>query len=70
MTLVNEIVRITSDNENYIDWVDRNLSITHQTREGYGYDSGMYPQWLVCLNDTDTGEECPFSLYEYEFEII
>jgi hypothetical protein len=68
MSLTGQVVRIISDNENYTDWLDRDLIITEQTREGYAYDTGMYPQYLVCLRDRDTGEDCPFSLYEYEFD--
>ncbi len=70
MSLVNKIVRITSDNENYIDWIDRDLVITHASNEGVGYDSGMYPEMLCDFQDVHTGETCPFDCYEYEFEII
>lgn len=68
--LVNKTVQIISDNENYIDWMDRDLIITHASNSGNGYDSGMYPEMLCDLMDADTGENCPFSLYEYEFELV
>jgi hypothetical protein len=61
-------VKIVSDNENYEDWTDRVLIVTKCSNSGRGYDSGMYPEMLCDLMDVDTGEECPFSLYEYELE--
>lgn len=70
MTLVNKTVRITSDNENYTDWLDRDLVITHASNSGRGYDNSMYPQMLCDLMDADSGEPCPFALYEYEFEEV
>jgi hypothetical protein len=68
MSLVNKIVRITSDNENYIDWINRDLVITYASNKGLGYDDTMYPQMLCDFQDADTGEVCPFACYEYEFE--
>lgn len=67
--LVNKIVRITSDNENYIDWLDRNLVITYASNKGQWYDNSMFPEMLCDLQDADTGEACPFALYEYEFSV-
>ena len=65
--LKNRIVQIISDNENYIDWLDRDLIITHASNKSIGYDSGLFPMMLCDLQDVETGEDCPFSLYEYEF---
>lgn len=65
--LKNKVVRIISDNENYIDWLDRDLIITFASNEGYFYDESMYPMLLCDLEDVETGETCPFALYEYEF---
>lgn len=67
--LVNKIVRIISDNENYIDWLDRDLVITYASNKGQRYDDCMFPQMLCDLQDANTGESCPFALYEYEFTI-
>jgi hypothetical protein len=70
-TLINKVVKITSDNESYVDWVDRNLVVSYASNSGQGYDASMYPEMLCNLMDADTGESCPFALYEYElkFEI-
>ncbi len=68
--LLNKIVQIISDNENYIDWLNRDLVVTYASNSGNGYDSGMYPEMLCDLKDANTGEECPFALYEYEFRIV
>jgi len=58
-------VRITSDNENYADYMNKELKITGIYREDHpGYDRGLYPQKLVEF------EGVPFALYEYEFEVI
>lgn len=70
MKLLNKKVRITSDNENYVDWLDRDLKITYASNKGLGYDDSMYPEKLCDLEDFETGESCPFALYEYEFQII
>jgi hypothetical protein len=68
--LVNKNVKIVSDNENYIDWIEKNLVITFASNSGNGYDESMYPQMLCDLADADNGEDCPFALYEYEFNVI
>ena len=70
MKLINKKVRIISDNENYSEWLNRVLTITHADNKGVGYDDSCYPEKLCDLEDAETGEECPFALYEYEFEII
>ena len=63
-------VRITSDNENYTEWLNRDLKITRLSNKGLGYDKSMYPDMLCELEDCLTGESCPFALYEYEFQTI
>ena len=65
----NKIVRIVSDNENYIDWIDRDLRVIYASNKGKYYDGGMYPEMLCELKDDKTGEICPFALYEYEISI-
>lgn len=69
-TLNGAIVRIKSDNENYNQYLDRDLIITHSSNKGVGYDDSCYPELLCDLEDAETGFEVPFALYEYEFEII
>jgi len=63
-------VRIVSENENYVNYLDLDLEITFASNSGRWYDKGMYPEMLCDLKVVDTGEQVPFSLYEYEFEII
>jgi hypothetical protein len=65
-------VRIISDNENYIDFMDKVLVITHvatNTNQHPGYDDAMEGEPLFDL-ETEDGEEVPFSLYEYEIEYV
>lgn len=69
-SLLNKKVTITSDNDSYIDWINRELTITYATNSGPGYDNSMFPEMLCDLKDNKTGEVCPFALYEYEFTII
>lgn len=69
-TLLGKQVRITSDNDNYNDFKGRTLTITLASNSGRGYDQTMYPMQLCDLEDSQTGEPCPFALYEYEFELI
>lgn len=69
-TLNGSIVRIISDNENYNEWLDRDLIVRHCSNHGLGYDNCMYPELLCDLEDSETGFELPFALYEYEFEIL
>ena len=57
---------ITSDNENYDNYRDQIhivSHIAHNTTEHPGYDTSMNEALIDCHN-------LPFSLYEYEFEII
>ena len=71
--LIGKIVRITSDNENYIDWVNRDLIIVdavNSTRENQFYDYSMNGMFLCDLEVLESGEVLPFSLYEYEFEWV
>lgn len=68
--IIGKVVRIINDNENYIDWLNRDLVITYANNKGTGYDSCMFPEMLCDLMDADSGEECPFALYEYEFEEV
>jgi len=62
-------VKIVSDNENYINFKDKTLIVTHSEVGGLVYDDGMYPEKLMCF-ETLEGEEFPFSLYEYEVKKI
>jgi hypothetical protein len=65
MSLIGKIVRITSDNESYNEWFNRNLIITDAYKDT---DDEAFPDLLCDLRDIETGEDCPFSLYEYEFD--
>lgn len=58
-----------NDNENYDSFRDKVLIITNAEVGGRGYDDGMLPQKLMDFK-TEDGDEIPFSLYEYEIEII
>ena len=57
-----------NDNENYDDFREKVLIITHAEVGGLGYDSDMHPQKLMCFK-TEEGDDVPFSLYEYEVEL-
>jgi len=67
--LIGKKVKITSDNDNYDNFKDKTLIITDADNKGRGYDSSMCPEMLCSFRCTD-GTDFPFSLYEYEFEII
>ena len=69
-SLLGKKVRIISDNENYLEFLNKDLEVTFNSNEGCGYDSVMYPEMLCDFKDVETGEDVPFALYEYEFEII
>jgi len=69
-SLVGKIVKITSDNDNYDKFKNKSLVITSATIGGRGYDDAVYPDALCDLEVVKTGEAVPFSLYEYEFEIV
>lgn len=55
----------SNDNDNYDDFRDKVLIVTHAEVGGRGYDNGLYPEQLMCFK-TEDGEDVPFSLYEYE----
>ena len=62
---------IISDNENYADYMDKVLKVTHvaySTQDHPGYDDFLQGMAL-CDFETMQGESVPFSLYEYEFEL-
>jgi len=63
------IIRKDNDNENYDNFRDKVLIITHADNKGRGYDSGMYPE-MLCDFKCENGKDFPFALYEYEFELI
>jgi hypothetical protein len=71
MYKVGQQVKVSSedDNENYDDFRDKVLIVTHAEVGGLGYDDSVYPQQLMCF-ETIEGEEIPFSLYEYEVESV
>ena len=56
-----------NDNENYDSFRNKVLIITHKDRMGRGYDKGMFPEYLYSFK-YENGEDCPFSLYDYELE--
>lgn len=62
-------VCITSDNENYQEWLGKDLYITYSSKEGPFYDNSCYPA-LLCNLEDEFGNEVPFSLYEWEFKYI
>lgn len=69
--LIGKKAKIISDNENYTEYLDEILIITHADNKGRGYDDAMYPQ-MLCSFDIQgkLNKEFPFSLYEYEFKIL
>ena len=56
-----------NDNENYNNFRNKILIITHKEREGAGYDEEMFPEYLYSFK-YENEEECPCSLYDYELE--
>ena len=58
-------VRITSNNENYIDYVGIDLVIVERYYQEDRDDEPIYDLEVIA-----TGESVPFSLYEYEFEEV
>lgn len=71
MYSIGDKVKVSSsnDNENYDSFRDEILVITHAEIGGIDYDDSVYPEKLMCF-ETLEGEEIPFSLYEYEVELI
>lgn len=67
--IINKKAVIVSDNENYANWVDKVLIITHADNKGVGYDDSCSPE-MLCDFKCEDGSEFPFSLYEYEFKLI
>lgn len=64
-----DVVKIVSDNENYDEYVGIPLIVTHVARnrnEHPGYDEATGEN-LYDLK-TESGEDVPFSLYDYELE--
>ncbi len=59
-----------NDNENYDEFRDMVLVVVNAETGGNGYDESMYPEKLMDLIVEETGEDLPFSLYEYEVEEI
>ena len=49
-SMVNKIVRIISDNENYIDYIGIDLVVTHSSNKGLGYDNSLFPMMLLDLD--------------------
>jgi len=70
MRLVGKTVIIISDNDNYEEYKDMELKITHATNKGPFYDDAIYPEKLCDLKVNKTGEKVPFALYEYEFKVL
>ena len=68
--MINKIVRIISDNDNYIDYIGIDLVVTHSSNKGLVYDDNMFPMMLLDLDVVDSGKSVPFSLYEYEVEEV
>ena len=70
--LMNKLAVIVSDNDNYDAYRDKLLRITHvayNRTEHPGYDEGLEGQALCDFKVEETGEDVPFSLYEYEFNL-
>jgi len=70
---IGDKVKVSSynDNENYNDFRNKVLIITHiatSTKDHVGYDEGIgNNEALFDFKDED-GNQIPFSLYEYELE--
>ena len=72
---IGDKIRISPDNDNdsYDKYRNLDLVITqiaYNTNQHPGYDTGMDGMALVDCEVCNTGEAVPFSLYEYEFELI
>ena len=68
-----DIVRISqdNDNDNYDLYRNKDLEIirvSHNTKDHPGYDESVSGMALYDLRVVDSGEDVPFSLYEYEVE--
>jgi len=67
---LNQRVRVnpSNDNDNYDKFRNEVLIITHVAKnrsEHSGYDESVSPEYLYDL-ETESGEEIPCSLYDYE----
>jgi hypothetical protein len=62
-------VKVNNSNDNYDEFRNKVLIITHSEIGGNGYDDSMYPQKLMSFM-TEQGEPIPYSLYEYEVTLI
>lgn len=63
--MISKTVRIISDNDNYIPYLNKDLTIT----EVY-YDADKDGEPIYDLDIVGSTEEFPFSLYEWEFEEV
>jgi hypothetical protein len=69
--LIGKKVKIISDNDNYDNFRDEILVITHASNSGRGYDDSVYPDMLCDFSIKGKPNiEFPFALYEYEFEVL
>lgn len=64
-SLINKIVRITSDNESYKEFLDMDLIVVERYYQSDRDDEPIYDLEIV-----NSGFKFPFSLYEYEFEEV
>lgn len=72
MLNVGDKVMIISDNDNYVEYVGKELEIveaSYSIEDHQGYDESMEGMGLYDLVDED-GEDVPFSLYEYELCVV
>ena len=63
--LINKTVRIVSDNENYTPYINKDLIVTQCY---YQEDRDIEP--IYDLDIVNSTEVFPFSLYEWEFEVV
>ena len=67
---IGSFVSISSDNENYSNYIGKKLKICHvatNESEHKGFDSYI-GQALYDLIECESGKYLPFSLYEYELK--
>lgn len=64
-SLINKVVRITSDNENYKEYLDKDLIIVKSYFQKDRDDEPMYN-----LDIVNSIKVFPFCLYEWEFELV
>lgn len=70
-SIIGKTVKIkeSNDNENYNKFRNKKLIVTYASRSGIAYDECMYPE-LLCDFEDQQGNQIPFALYEYEFDIL